>query len=186
MAALEAAPDASFLPLLTDRIMQPQTPANVRNLIDRVADLKDRRWSALQATGAPDTPIHGDLGTAWASKRPDMGEVTLDLTYARAVRVDEVRVHETCMPGAIARIQAKAPDGSWETLWEGTSTIQDGPWWFAPPLRRTAYTTKEIRIVVDTDRVEGWNEIDAVELSGDGVRQWAEAAAASSSYADEA
>jgi hypothetical protein len=32
--------------------------------------------------------------------------------------------------------------------------------------------------------VPGWNEIDAVELIGDGIRQWAKSAAASSSFSD--
>ena len=37
---------------------------------------------------------------------------------------------------------------------------------------------------LDTTRVSGWNEIDAVELIGrDGSRQWATSAKASSSYA---
>ena len=33
-------------------------------------------------------------------------------------------------------------------------------------------------------RVPGWNEIDAVEVVGDGLRQWAATATASSSFSD--
>jgi hypothetical protein len=40
-----------------------------------------------------------------------------------------------------------------------------------------------IRIYLDTTRVTGWNEIDAVEVVGrDGTRQWATGAQASSFY----
>ena len=40
-------------------------------------------------------------------------------------------------------------------------------------------------IHLDTTRVPGWNELDAVELVGrDGSRQWATSADASSTYAE--
>jgi hypothetical protein len=152
--------------------------------MSRLADLKDpgKAWSAKQATGAPDTPLHGDYQTAWAPKREEMGEVTLDLTYPTAVRVDAVSLHETLNPGAVAKILAWTPEGTWELLWEGTGARADTPVWFSPPLRATSYRTTKLRVIVDTDRVPGWNEIDAVELVGDGVRQWASEATASSEY----
>jgi hypothetical protein len=152
--------------------------------MQRAAALKDRAWSAAQATGAPDTPIAGDHATAWASKQGDMGEVTLDLDFATPVLADEVRVRETFNPGAIVRILAFERGRGWETLWEGVAAVEEAPRWFAPPLRRAAFATGTIRLVLDTDRVAGWNEVDAVELVGDGRRQWATAARASSSYAD--
>ena len=43
----------------------------------------------------------------------------------------------------------------------------------------------QLQADLDTSRVPGWNEIDAVEIVGhDGSRQWASQAAASTSYAD--
>jgi len=184
LARLRSADSEDFLPVLR-RALDPVPARDVAaGISNAIARLKDRPWSAKQATGAPDTPVEGDIGSAWASARADMGEVTLDLSYDRAVRVDAVRIHETLRPGAVARIQAKKPDGSWDTIWEGRSTAFDAPNWFAPAVAATAYTTTVIRIVVDTDRVENWNEIDAVELEGDGLRQWASSAVSSSSYAD--
>ena len=45
-------------------------------------------------------------------------------------------------------------------------------------------TASRIRITLDTSKIAGWNEIDAVELVGqDGSRQWATDARASSTYA---
>ena len=38
--------------------------------------------------------------------------------------------------------------------------------------------------ILFADRVPDWNELDAVELEGDGIRQWVSEAKASSSYAD--
>lgn len=184
LAVLRAASKKEYLPVAQRALDTGPDEATTRSLMDSIARLKDRPWSALQATGAPDVPIAGDFATAWASKGPDMGEVTLDLTYDRAVRVDRVRIHETNAAGAIARILAKAPDGTWDVLWEGRAPASTTPNWFAPTLASTRYATTAIRLVVDTDRVPDWNEIDAVELEGDGIRQWASGATASSSYAD--
>lgn len=181
---LGSATSKDYLPVAQHALEASTDDNRTRALIGTIARLKDRPWSAWQATGAPDTPIGGDLGTAWASAAGDMGEVTLDLTYGKAVRVDRVRVHETHAPGAIAKILAKAADGSWDMLWEGRTSAAESPNWFAPTLQATRYTTATIRLVLDTDRVADWNEIDAVELEGDGFRQWATGATASSSYAD--
>jgi hypothetical protein len=44
---------------------------------------------------------------------------------------------------------------------------------------------QKVRVYVDTGRVPGWNEIDAVQLIGkDGTQQWAVGSTASSSYSD--
>ncbi len=181
---LRSVTSKDYLPVAQRALEASTDDARTRELIGTLARLKDRPWSAIQATGAPDTKIGGDLGTAWASASGDMGEVTLDLTYEKAVRVDRVRIHETHAPGAISKILAKAADGSWDVLWEGRTPALVSPNWFAPPLAATRYTTTTIRLVIDTDRVPDWNEIDAVELEGDGIRQWATGATASSSYAD--
>ena len=53
---------------------------------------------------------------------------------------------------------------------------------FAP----TAFRTQTLRIVLDTNRTSGWNEIDAVALVGLGGNQWAAGASASSTYAQRA
>ena len=172
---LERADDASWAPLVHEALGSTPPPANAGGLMSRLADLKDpgKAWSAKQATGAPDTPLHGDYATAWAPKLTEMGEVTLDLVYPQAVRVDGVSIHETLNPGCVARIFAWTPEGTWELLWEGTGARSEAPVWFSPPVRVTSYATSKLRIILDTDRVPGWNEIDAVELIGDGIRQWA-------------
>jgi hypothetical protein len=163
---------------------EAKTDDEIRTLLAALARFKGPNWNAVQITGAPDTPLAGDLATAWASKQPDMGEVWIELEYAQAVTPDAVRVHETFNPGAITRVLAQRPDGSWALLWEGTATANPAPTWFEPRLETVRFSTTRIRLIVDTGRVEGWNEIDAVEVIGDGRRQWAIAAQAASNYSD--
>lgn len=182
---LAVARDRSYLPLLTRTVNEPAARSQAVQLVNTIASLKDKSWSAVQLTGEPDLPIAGDLGTAWASKTPEMGEVWIELTYARAVSPTQVRVHETLSPGALARVDVRRPGGDWETVWSGQATVHPAPRWFEPVLDRSDFETREVRLIVDTDRVQGWNEIDSVELIGaDGTRQWVESARASSSYSD--
>ena len=139
-------------------------------------------WSPGQAAGAPDTLQHGDYPTSWASQQPDGGREWLRLTYGKAVEVSEVNIHETYNPGALSKVSALLPDGTERVLWEGTGTPEEGV------IERTVKVPPGIRsdqilIELDTARVPGWNEIDAVELVGrDGSRQWAAESTASSYY----
>lgn len=145
-----------------------------------------RRWGHEQATGAPDTQQAGDIPTAWASKNPDGSVEWLKLDYAQAVDLQQINVLESHQPGAISKVAAIMPDGSERVVWEGTmdpSTENERV--------NTSFPVGEdiqaqsVKVYVDTSRVPGWNEIDAVELVGrDGSRQWATGSSASSSYAD--
>ena len=125
-------------------------------------------YSALQATGAPDTPLSRDAETAWAPEATEAGEQTLELTYEHAVVPYAVRIYETYNPGAVISVEAyDAENDAWVTLWEGGPTALEEPMQvFSPELDEVDFATDAIRIVLDTDAVDGWNEIDAVQLAG--------------------
>ncbi len=138
-------------------------------------------WSAKKAIGPPDAQSERDDPNAWASKHADMGLQWLQLTYASPMQANGVRIFECDARGAVAEVLARTPQGEWTTLWRGTANVPTGPLVLSFPL--TAFAVRTIRIVLDTDRTKGWNEIDAVELLGPGGGQWASRASASSTYA---
>jgi len=166
---------ASVLPLFAQPTIAvpPAPPVDVK-----------RAWGPEQATGAPDTPQAGDFSTAWAALQPDGGPEWLQVEYAHPVEIKEVRIRESYNPGAVTRVSAFGDDGKELTLWVGDDTTKKAPADFvATPVVRC--TTKRVKIYLDTRRVLGWNEIDAVELVGmDETRQWAVKATASSTYAE--
>ena len=139
-------------------------------------------WSARKATGPPDADPKRDDPNAWAPKEPDMGMQWLQLRYAAPMRSNGVRIHEVNSPGAVAEVRALRPDGSWLTLWTGTAAGNGSPLWIGFPL--TSFDVAVIRLVLDTNRTPGWNEIDAVELVGPSGGQWAARATASSTFAN--
>ncbi len=139
-------------------------------------------WSPGQAAGPPNTGNHGDYSTAWASQQQDGGAEWLKVKYAKSVEVSEINIHESYNPGAVSRVSAILPDGSQKVIWEGVEPPEQGL------VERTVKVPPGIRsdqimIELDTRRVPGWNEIDAVEIVGrDGSRQWGAESTASSYF----
>ncbi len=150
---------------------------------DSTTNTTRRGWSPEQVTGPPDTHTSGDIPTAWASREADAGPEWLWVEYGRDVPLAEVRIRETYNPGAISKVSALI-NGQEVVLWEGTAARASGIRDFVVPVNQNI-VARSILVTLDSQRVPGWNEIDAVELVGrDGSRQWAISASASSTYAD--
>ena len=109
----------------------------------------------------------------------------MKVDYERETQVSEVVVRETYNPGAIIRVTALLPGGEETLLWDGEEPPAQAPVDRSFPAMHSKVVAKSIKIYLDTKKVPGWNEIDAVELIGaDGSRQWATGASASSTYAE--
>ena len=171
----------------TTRTRPPETvfqPTEIpQGLEGGVTNTSKRAWGPEQAAGAPDTMQAGDISTAWASANPDGGEEWLKLEYERAVDIAEVRVRETYNPGAISKVTAFLADGRELTLWEGTEPPSQAPVEMSFQVPSTL-VARSVKVYLDTTRVPGWNEIDAVAIvARDGSVQWAQHVKASSTYA---
>ena len=139
-------------------------------------------WSAAQATGAPDTATGGDQASAWAPAAQDGGEEWLELTYGEAVEVAQVIVRETHNPGTISKVSVILENGAEIPIWQGAQQAVPGPIDRAFPAPG-GLVARGAKVYLDTKRVPGWNEIDAVALTDrGGTRHWAAKANASSSY----
>jgi hypothetical protein len=159
------------------------------------AQAPKRAWSPEQATGEPDTPQAGDYPTAWASLTRDDQDEWLMLEYAEPVVPTEVRVHETYNPGALNKVSVFTEEGREVVLWTGEDPTPVGN---DKGVSKTAlrpgalrFRTKRVKLYLASRAVPGWNEIDAVALVGRTADrservQWAAAATASSTYAENA
>ena len=164
--------------------------SDTAKIVNKALDEKDAReraipkrsWSAAQATGAPDTATAGDQTSAWAPAAQDGGEEWLELNYAEVVEVAQVLVRETYNPGAISKVSVILENGTEIPIWQGAQEAVPGPIDRIFPARG-GMIARGAKIYLDTKRVPGWNEIDAVALTDrGGARHWAESASASSSY----
>lgn len=129
-------------------------------------------YSAWQATGAPNVPTYSDHPASWASKSGDAAVPEwLEVGFAKAVRGTSIRVRQNAAPGTISKIELIDESGGTHVVWEGTDTTayaKDTIGWFVADFPQSAYKVKGARITLVTNRVWGWNEIDAVQLVGEG------------------
>lgn len=121
-------------------------------------------WSAQQVLGPPNVGSSGsDSAQAWATEDQDRGQESIVLSYSRPQRVRSVEIYETYNPGAVTRVELLDSDGrvvgehSRPAGYDYNSlrTITFGC---------TDVAVESVRIVMDTTKVSGWNEIDAVGL----------------------
>ncbi len=145
---------------------------------------KGRAWAPEQATGTPDTARAGDIQTAWATLQRNQGDEWLELEYISPIKALMVRVHETFNPGAVTNIILKGVDGEIIKKVPVQAEPAPGARWLEVTFEPTSSPVKTVRLEMDTSKVNGWNEIDAVELVGKDKRAWADAARASSTYAE--
>lgn len=125
-------------------------------------------FSASQATGPQDTFQPGDYDTAWTAEGTEVGEQTLELGYTYAVIPYAVEVYESYNPGAVVAIELyDAEAGEWVVAWTGEAAVPEELYQInLYPLDQLGIRTDRIRLVLDTDAVPGYNEIDAVQLFG--------------------
>ena len=125
-------------------------------------------WSAMQATGAPDTESCGDYQTAWASAESDSIS-TLVLRFPVAVHVTQVNIIETFNPNQVRVVELL---GSFErniVIYDKSPSPVDQPcpYTLSIPVEPTEERYDAIRIKLDQSELGlGWNQIDAVELIG--------------------
>ncbi|MGI6149502.1 MAG: hypothetical protein GX195_06645 [Firmicutes bacterium] len=136
-------------------------------------------WSAKQMLGQPDFyPNYGDSGYAWAPAHGNNGLQWVELGFAEAVYVDRVDIYETFNPGAIVRVELIDTTGRWHLVWEGTGgSAGTTARLFSVRNGIVTVPCQRVRITLDTDSVSGWNEIDAVSITGSHTSSWPDAQA---------
>lgn len=152
---------------------------------EQKADVNPKRnWGPEQATGEPDTKEAGDFVTAWASATPDGRDEWLLLEYAAPVVPKEIHVHESYNPGAVTRVTAFKLDGEEVEVWKGKDPSADKDSGVSMLPVKINFKTARVKLYIESTKVTGWNEIDAVGLKdAQGKMHWAVAAEASSTYA---
>lgn len=150
----------------------------------QVAGQRWRAYSPRQATGEPDSPTAGDQGSAWASATPDGADEWLLCEFENPQSRGAIAVYENNAPGAISKVTVFTANGQEITIFEGPDpTPTNQPWGVSVFPVHVDVEFQRVKLYLDSRRVPGYNEIDAVGLRSAGQpTQWAHAATASSSY----
>jgi sugar lactone lactonase YvrE len=130
------------------------------------SEYTDDSWSAMQATGEPDTPDCGDWGTAWASADSSTVE-WLEVYYETTLIPTEVNIYQNYNPSQITTVELLDDTGTYHEIYTGEpEAMDDCPYILSIPVDAD-YPVIGVRITIDQSVLGlGWNEIDAVELVG--------------------
>lgn len=124
-------------------------------------------WSAKQATGKPNVTAAGDDINAWAPAEKNKGLETLELSYAKAVYAEGVRIRENLGDGSVTKIELKDTAGTYHTIWTGTDATT-GLNYLQVAVAKTAYQVNGVKVTFDTTlSPNDWSEVDAVQLVGE-------------------
>jgi hypothetical protein len=137
-------------------------------------------YAAVQATGPENVGQPGtDNSLAWCPATEDSGGEWLELRYSAPVSATEIRIHASFNPGAVVRVLAGNAAGELMEIWAGEGVAQAiQKVAVSPPAEITV-----VKLVLDTSKVPGWNQIDAVALvDGTGKAHHADTASASSEW----
>ncbi len=122
-------------------------------------------YGAIQATGAPDVyPSSGDEPKAWASQTTDDKVEFIKVEYKTPVVADSVWVFQTFNPGAISKITVTAL-GVDEIIYENMNPQTVGSCAHVLSVAtKNCSPISSVRIDLNSPKVSGYNEIDAVGL----------------------
>ncbi|MEY4900100.1 MAG: hypothetical protein RI895_522 [Actinomycetota bacterium] len=141
----------------------------------------DPKFAPANATGAPDADACDGNGM-WSPAGNEIDESWTDpesiiLGYDNEVIPTEINVYQNYVQGAVSKIEVTASgDESWTTVYEGDPALATEGTCLAEnqydDILSVNVTGIErlisfVRITVDMSVVEGWAEIDAVELVSD-------------------
>lgn len=127
-------------------------------------------WSAAQAIGKQNVyPAYGDINKAWASKIPDESREFLVLGLDTPQTAKTIEIYETFNPGAVDSVFLRKVDsGEWIKVYSKPAIV-DLPKEarvFSIFLTEATFLVDAIRIAINEPAIEGWNEIDAVAITG--------------------
>jgi hypothetical protein len=128
------------------------------------SEYSSAEYSAMQATGSPDTPRCEDNPFAWSPLTDTSDPEWLELRYAPATPAIGVRVYEGYVSpgGFVTQVDLIDTAGIYHTVWTGIDTTPCGGQ-FAPTWEKTPYDVAGAKIHT---QAPGYEEIDAVALIG--------------------
>lgn len=146
------------------------------SVIDFSSQYSSGNWSANRALGKENVyPNYGDIPNAWASQYADTKREYLVLGIDTLQTIRIIEIYETLNPGAVDTVYIRnANTQTWERIYS-KPTITN-----LPTVARkftifmaleTTYMVDAIRIAINSPEVPGWNEIDAVALTGQRSKQ---------------
>ncbi len=157
------APVETPLPTVAFATAEPGAISQFAVQASASSQYSDSSWSAMQATGAPNTSDCGDLSSAWASRSSSATDWLL-LSYDQAVIPGRIVIFETFNPGAVTRVEVLDEAGNPLTVYSKQSGKSNRcPNQLVIEVTGVTVPIKSVRLTLEH---KVWSEIDAVQLIG--------------------
>ena len=115
--------------------------------------------------------------------KADLAE-RLEAEFAKPADLSQVVVRQTSNPGTVTKVVAITDTGAEVPIWQGEDPSQGQSLADTPFSVPPGVNARKVKIFLDTSKMPGWEEIDAIKIVGrDGAQQWANSVNASSTYA---
>ncbi len=128
----------------------------------------DPAYRAVQVLGKPNTgPYAGPNKAAWQPAQPDSGEEFVKVAFDTLTRIRQVIVVENFGAGCVHQVWASDEKGAEKLIFSNTEAVpaSEGKIWSIKLPALTPYRVSAIRVVLNTARRPGMNQIDAIGIS---------------------
>jgi len=137
------------------------------------SELKTSSYGAKQALGRPSVlPERGSNGCSWTPSKTEREiDEYLEVAFAEAQQVSQIVISEPTNPGAIFEIYLYDTDGKkykvFQQVPKPIMPRDKGGRLFMHRIELTPYKVKKLRLILMTQNVLGYNQIDAIGISTD-------------------
>jgi outer membrane protein OmpA-like peptidoglycan-associated protein len=125
-------------------------------------------YSPDKVLGEPNAYPHGEVnGEAWSPKKENAAEEFIEVSFKKSLRPQQVTVVENVNPGTVSKIELVDIKGGKHTVYTNNTP---GP--LPVPFRVlrvtfpvTSYRAIGVVVTLKTDKVDGFNQIDAIGMA---------------------
>lgn len=146
-----------------------QTVQWASKVVDKSSQYSDKQYAAEQALGIPDVlPAFRESPCAWSPfKKGNRLDEYLHLEYKNPMRIKQVAVAESYNPGAVSRIYLYDTQGKEYQVYKNETPrpLPEPGRMLIVTFPLTTYQVKQVKVVLNTVEMNGWNHIDAVGIS---------------------
>ena len=138
---------------------------------ERVIPFQTTEYKAIQALGKPNVvPDFVESTAAWQPSQPDSpSEEYISVGFDTLIYVRQVAVAENYGQGSIIKILAIEPNNTSHIIYQnnaiGPQTPLKGKMLNIVLSEQTSYKVAAIKLILDTDKIKGANQIDAIGIS---------------------
>ncbi|MBC8172313.1 MAG: PD40 domain-containing protein [Chitinophagales bacterium] len=136
-------------------------------LLSYSSQLDEKAYSAKQALGPPSKlPSLGDCGCAWSTSMPNNNlEEFIRVGFEKRIKVRQIIVSENFNAGSIKAIYLFDQYNIPHLVYERTKINAEYGRVFTIAIPETDFATNDLKLVLDTESVAGYNQIDAIGIS---------------------